>query len=127
MQRRTHPPVESARLITAAGDRALETFARILIEDCRAGEIYGRLGDDEFAVLLTGGSDYKDERQIVERVQRLIDARNCEVLDIKLKVSVGVARYIPGTGQTLANLLTVSDEAMYAGKQAKKNRQYPGT
>lgn len=77
-------------------------------------------------MLLTGGDDYSDERQIVERVQRLTEARNREALGFKLAVSVGVARYIPGTGQTLASLLTVSDEAMYASKQAKKNKQQPG-
>lgn len=109
----------------ATGDRALETFARMLLEDFRAGDISGRLGGDEFAVLLTGGADYSDERQIVERVRQLTAARNRKALGFKLEVSVGVIRYVPGSGQTLESLLTASDASMYADKQAKKNRQPP--
>jgi diguanylate cyclase (GGDEF)-like protein len=107
----------------AAGDRALRAIADLLRKEFRQSDCIGRLGGEEFVVLLAEVST--DELRaaadlVCARVRNLgITAPDGTV--IELTVSVGAARY-PDVGSTLEQLLYAADNAMFAAKDAGRDR-----
>jgi len=96
-----------------AGDEALTSFADLLAALCRTEDLPGRLGGDEFSVLLPG-IDLGGARGLAERV--LAAVRACEALARSgVTVSAGVARWTPG--ELPDDLLRRADEALYAAKR----------
>jgi diguanylate cyclase (GGDEF)-like protein len=102
----------------AAGDSALKTFARGLLTVCRVSDVIGRLGGDEFGVLLTGtGSETVSD--FLSRLQRWIEANNrVEETGYAIEFSVGQVRFEPEKNHSIENLLALADSAMYENKRA---------
>ena len=95
-----------------AGDEVLTSFAALLGSLCRAEDLPGRLGGDEFSLLLPG-IDLSGARGFAERV--LTAARSCEALEQRgVTVSGGVAQWSPD--ELPDDLLRRADEALYAAK-----------
>jgi diguanylate cyclase (GGDEF)-like protein len=93
------------------GDRLLVAVADVLREQCGADGLPVRIGGDEFAVLLTGGTT------VGETVaQRVLDALTRPISEHRLLVqaSIGIATAAPGA--TLDSVLRDADVAMYAAK-----------
>ena len=106
----------------AAGDEALRVFSRVLVRETRAFDLLGRIGGEEFAVLLseTGG---EAGMQIAERLRQAIEASSFVFHDsalIRFTVSVGVA--LCHDGDSLDSLLARADDALYRAKHAGRNR-----
>ncbi|WP_020385194.1 sensor domain-containing diguanylate cyclase [Kribbella catacumbae] len=122
-----------------AGDKVLQTVAAELQQvlqavatelqrATRADDLVGRLGGEEFAVLLPSTSPV-DAAEIAERIRRRIEglsvrvnsqAGQTEVID-NLTCSVGVATF-PDAASTLQLLVEAADKAQYAAKDAGRNR-----
>lgn len=98
------------------GDHSLRTISRQLRRCARRGHLIARIGGDEFAVLMPGVSGEKAEL-MAEFYRSAVIAADSEVdLDgVQLDASVGGANY-PADGETLDDLLTVADRAMYEEK-----------
>ena len=106
----------------AAGDEALRVFARVLVGQTRAFDLLGRIGGEEFAVLLseTGG---EAGVQIAERLRQAIELASFVFHDsapIRFTVSIGVAPC--RDGDSLDSLLARADDALYRAKHAGRNR-----
>jgi len=108
------------------GDKALRSLAETAIIALRNADILGRLGGEEFAVLLPEtGQDAAME--VAERlrvsIERSIIVTNSHNLTIT--VSIGVACLDPET-RTLEQLLKRADIALYEAKQLGRNRTILG-
>jgi diguanylate cyclase (GGDEF)-like protein len=103
------------------GDRALSSVAKVMTEELRGGDVIGRLGGEEFAVLLAGNRT--DEAAVLaERIRRAVASfpvRYGDIL-IDLTVSIGVAAHRGTT--TLEKLMAQADAALYRAKAAGRNR-----
>jgi diguanylate cyclase (GGDEF)-like protein len=105
----------------ASGDELLRAVAGRLKEAIRASDVAGRIGGDEFAVILVpAGSEAASTvaRKLVECLQLPYPIG---ALPIEISASIGVATY-PDAGRTGESLLHAADEAMYAAKSAGKRR-----
>jgi diguanylate cyclase (GGDEF)-like protein/PAS domain S-box-containing protein len=103
------------------GDRALADTARILKETFRESDIIGRIGGDEFTVLVLDDSEHHAE-VIVGRLQKSVKLSNQRWgrhYDISL--SVGVSRYEANSKETVDELVKRSDSLMYENKKNKRN------
>ena len=106
------------------GDAALAAVARSLNESLqRAGDVLARFGGEEFAVVLPK----TDDRGAFAVAERLVEAvRDVTIRgasDWNFSVSVGTASWHPGEAElNPIELLSQSDQAMYAAKAAGKNR-----
>jgi diguanylate cyclase (GGDEF)-like protein len=104
----------------AAGDRLLIAVAKILRQQCRALDVVGRLGGDEFLVILP--MTKPSEAQVfVGRVQaslRELERASPEFGPCTL--SMGVAES-PRHGTTVSSLLAAADSALYKAKRAGRN------
>jgi diguanylate cyclase (GGDEF)-like protein len=109
----------------AFGDHCLRAVTRVISEEFQYGDQLGRLGGEEFVLVLTG-VDGRAAATLAERVRAKI-ARHCRVVDeieVGLTVSVGVAECT--AEDTVASLIKRADEAMYRAKRAGGNQVVAG-
>lgn len=104
----------------AAGDSALQHLAKILQNTTRASDIIGRIGGEEFAVLLTC-THISEAALIAEKLKDWVAAHPVHVEDeyFSMTVSVGVAS---DESYNLESILSLADKAMYKAKQAGRNQ-----
>jgi diguanylate cyclase (GGDEF)-like protein len=106
----------------AAGDRVLRDLCAAAEEVLRREDLVGRLGGEEFAVLVpeTGldGAAALAERLRAHVAERKVPA---ERKAIRYTVSIGVAELAPGEG-ALEAALERADAALYAAKRAGRDR-----
>lgn len=104
----------------AAGDMVLERVAQVLLENTRNSDVVGRLGGDEFGVILV--NNRADVAAI--KAQKLIDAIaalrfNTDGVTYEISASCGTYNLEPGDDP--AQALAKADEAMYESKR-KRNK-----
>jgi len=105
----------------AAGDAALQQFARELQPCLREIDRFGRLGGEEFCVLLAD-TDLAGAALVAERMRTLIDAEplRWHGQDWRLSASFGVAAADPADPRPEA-VLGRADAAMYRAKSQGRN------
>lgn len=104
-----------------AGDRALRHFAGRLERLVRRGDLIGRIGGEEFALLLVN-TRAQDALEVVERIRRDIAAMPVDGGDrIVMTASFGVTGLRPGD-ISLAALLLRADRALYRSKLEGRDR-----
>jgi diguanylate cyclase (GGDEF)-like protein/PAS domain S-box-containing protein len=100
-----------------AGDEVLRQVARRLVSGTRQTDTIGRMGGDEFTVLLT---DLPDSPLVIETAITKIRDLLGAPIDVagktfRITASIGVALY-PEDGETAQQLLTKADANMYLNK-----------
>lgn len=108
------------------GDEVLRAVAATLAADLRAPMSAGRLGGEEFLLLLPGAT-VEAARQVAERVRSAVTRIDTArwFSGTPLSVSVGVAIAHPGPGG-VADVLRRADEALYAAKAGGRDRVHVG-
>ncbi|CAK0757675.1 GGDEF domain-containing protein [Azospirillaceae bacterium] len=102
------------------GDRALCHFVGVVQSSLRSTDLLGRMGGEEFAVLLPK-TGIATAYQIGERIRAVI-ATTLVPEAIAFTVSVGVAQWQAGSDMTEDELLQRADSALYAAKRGGRNR-----
>ena len=98
----------------ATGDTVLINVAERLVEVARADDIVGRLGGDEFIVVLTEPADQHLADLIASRYAGEIARCHGAIHELAVTASVGAARSVDGA--TAEDLLGCADAAMYRAK-----------
>jgi diguanylate cyclase (GGDEF)-like protein len=101
-----------------AGDRALRRFCEIVQSEARLDDVMGRLGGEEFALLLAH-TDLDGARHFAERL-RVTVARETATGEAALTVSIGLAE--SARGMTPEELFRSADLALYSAKGGGRNR-----
>lgn len=106
----------------AGGDAALRHLAALLNEALRDTDCFGRLGGEEFAVLMTD-TDLNGAALVAERLRQLLQGRPLAWGDKiwPISASFGVATMRRGDTHGKAALAR-ADAAMYAAKARGRNR-----
>lgn len=104
----------------AEGDEALKAFSKALRDSFRDTDVIGRIGGDEFAVLL-GNCTLLDCQINLDRLNRTIETNNATAnIKYKIKFSAGIAEYEPAKHLLLDDLLKDADYMMYEHKNSKQ-------
>lgn len=104
----------------AEGDEALKAFSHILLENFRETDVVGRIGGDEFAVLM-GNCTLEDCRINLDRLGIAIETYNATALKkYEIKFSAGIVEYEPSKHLSVDDLLKEADFKMYQHKKLKK-------
>jgi diguanylate cyclase (GGDEF)-like protein len=104
----------------AAGDRLLVLVAQVLRQQCRTLDVVGRLGGDEFLVILP--MTRPDEAQVfVDRFRRsLLELERQHPEFGHCTTSIGIAES-PRHGTTVSSLLAAADTALYKAKRGGRD------
>lgn len=105
-----------------AGDRVLQETTHLVQESLRASDTFGRIGGEEFAILLPD-SDQENARHLAERLRQSLAEHAFEGPGqaIRGSITCGVA----GSSQDdtdAKDIMLRADSALYAGKAAGRNR-----
>ncbi len=101
-----------------AGDAALLHVARLLIDNTRHADIVGRLGGDEFGVLLVKTDQHNAEVK-AESLAHTIEAHPLLWEGAPIRLSAAFGAYCFTGRETLAEAVAAADQAMYRAKQAR--------
>lgn len=105
----------------SVGDDCLKQVSRTVAEELRGGDILGRLGGEEFAVVLPGARRIH-AIAVAERIRTAVQAR-CHMVgeeQVELTVSIGAAEFL-GPDESLDTLMGRADRAMYLAKDSGRN------
>ena len=105
------------------GDEVLQVIARLCQHQMRDADIVGRLGGEEFAILLPQ-TGLPDALGVAERLRKVIAQTTLPLFDgrmLRFTVSIGVGA---GAAQTitLQELLKIADRALYTAKRRGRNQ-----
>ena len=105
----------------AAGDAVLKHVAGILIENVRESDVVGRLGGDEFGIILAKA----DQAQAEKKAQSLSEQLAAQPIDWEGKavtVSVAFGVHAFQKGENPDSAMADADRAMYQQKREKTPR-----
>ena len=103
------------------GDKVLSSFVERLRPGLRGGDSIGRLGGEEFAILLTG-TDIQRASMVCERLRKMVSAQRISTVgseSIAITFSAGLVE-LDGRASR-ADLLDAADKALYRAKNSGRN------
>ena len=105
------------------GDNALVHLTHICSDELRESDIFGRIGGDEFAVILQE-TPLEEAVEVVDRVRTRVEA--CPMIVdnniITITISVGLASM--DNHITFASILKLADVALYKAKKSGRNQVF---
>jgi len=106
-----------------AGDRFLQRVGEVIHETMRSADVPCRYGGEEFCVLLPE-TDLEGAKTIAERIRVRVASLEVPTADLVMRttISVGIACYPADYPGTIQGLLEKADQALYAAKQAGRDR-----
>jgi diguanylate cyclase (GGDEF)-like protein len=104
----------------AKGDEVLAAAGRAVAGATRASDVAGRVGGEEFLILMPD-TDADGAREVAERVRAALEALEIDGIEHGVTGSLGVALH-PRDAIEGAELVRRADQAMYAAKDAGRNR-----
>jgi len=104
-----------------AGDRLLQTFASVLRLECRQSDVVGRIGGEEFAVLLPE-STVRAAQRLAGRITAACRTLRVETAagQVGCTCSVGISELRPDDF-TIDDVMRRADVALYEAKRAGRN------
>jgi diguanylate cyclase (GGDEF)-like protein len=103
------------------GDTVLKDFALTVRSELENSDLFGRLGGEEFAVLLYGADEEESDRK-AEAIRLAVMNYTQPDLPLHYTVSIGVITVKPQVRSDLDKLYKISDTALYQAKQNGRNR-----
>ncbi len=108
-----------------SGDIVLKRMAAVCRETLREIDIIGRVGGEEFAILLPE-TDKAEAAEVAERLRAVLANQKVPLeagIPIQFTVSIGVASRV-SKQDNIDMLLNLADEALYQAKKYGRNRVY---
>ena len=105
----------------AVGDEVLKNLSRIVAKTCRESDVAGRVGGEEFAILLPH-TNAQNAYELAERLREQMEQSviHLEGGDVKFTASFGVAQ-MHAECESLEALVATADGAMYNAKHRGRN------
>jgi diguanylate cyclase (GGDEF)-like protein len=106
----------------AMGDKAIIEVANAIKQSLRLYDIVGRLGGEEYGMMLLD-CDIPAAEQIAERLRQCIETMSieCHGHSINVTISIGLSKIKP-TDETINQVLSRADKSLYEAKEAGRNQ-----
>jgi two-component system cell cycle response regulator len=106
-----------------AGDTVLKRFSEILKTNTRQCDISGRIGGDEFLLVITY-VDPKGIQTAIERIREQLEASTFSFAgaNVQVTASFGIADFRRGQSSDFNRLIVQADVALYSAKRLGRNR-----
>ena len=107
-----------------AGDQMIRQVGNLMLEQVRDTDLLARLGGDEFGVILEH-CDVEQARRVADTIHTVLDEFRFawEERVFRISTSIGILEFHPGA-QTVTELLSRADMAVYAAKNAGRRRSH---
>ncbi|OGX50311.1 MAG: hypothetical protein A2306_09885 [Omnitrophica WOR_2 bacterium RIFOXYB2_FULL_38_16] len=101
------------------GDKAIVSIAKVLTATFRGSDVIGRVGGDEFAILVLESKENNADILRDRLNEKLLVAERNFKPKCGLKLSVGIASNNPGESKSIEDLIEQADTRMYDEKQTR--------
>lgn len=107
----------------AAGDEVLVSFANLVKKTLRQEDLLGRLGGEEFALILVN-TRVVEAKQKLELLRKSVAKMTINYAEqqLKITVSLGVADWDRPHEENLISLMKRADNALYSAKSSGRNQ-----
>ena len=106
----------------AVGDDAIISVARAVLQDKRGSDVVGRLGGEEFAILLPE-TDIAQAATVAERLRQKVEGQFLSAHNIQFKVTISIGVATASADMSgIEALLRAADLALYQAKSDGRNR-----
>lgn len=105
----------------AAGDAVLHGFVQTMMAVLRESDLIGRIGGEEFAVLLPN-TTHEGGRALAQRIIESVRASPVDVCGEHIHYTVSIGAGCLSTETSFATLLGLADAALYRAKNAGRDR-----
>lgn len=103
------------------GDKLLQHVAQRMRSSLRESDTVGRLGGDEFMVILTGLTDTSDAARVAQNIlNTLVRPITLDNHEVFVTTSIGISLY-PNDAKDVESLTKNADAAMYRAKEQGRN------
>jgi diguanylate cyclase (GGDEF)-like protein len=103
------------------GDAVLSTFCDVATATLRPGDLFGRLGGEEFACLMTDTS-LREATAIANRIREAFERKSIRIGSDRTNATVSVGVAMPNEANwRLDQLFTAADRALYRAKAKGRN------
>jgi len=103
-----------------AGDQALRSVAMTIKAHIRDSEVFGRIGGEEFAILLPLDEEHAfDRAESIRKAVEKIQMRHNDT-ELKLSLSIGITN-VCSSERELSEVLKRADKGLYKAKELGKN------
>lgn len=103
------------------GDEAIRSIGEIIVSMVRSNDIHGRIGGEEFAILLPG-TGLQGAIELAERVRDAVRKTPVTLSPLTtMTASFGVTEFDPDTDD-MNHLVQRADDALYTAKQSGRDR-----
>ncbi|MEO8297849.1 MAG: GGDEF domain-containing protein [Burkholderiales bacterium] len=104
------------------GDVVLQRVAQLMRGTLRTPDVVGRLGGEEFLMILPGAGNLEMAQQAAERVRSAIEINDWSATkpDLHVTASIGVAVGAPD--EPVESLIDRADRGLYRAKEAGRNQ-----
>jgi len=106
----------------AAGDHVLKAIVAVLAQNIRQSDMIGRLGGDEFGILLWNLAE-TDARAKAAALEHVVERTVCEYRGRRIALGVSIGVTLLGADDEAAKVLERADSAMYTRKHARRGRE----
>lgn len=106
----------------AVGDEVLQQVAQALRQNLRDGDQLGRIGGEEFLVVL-GSTDVAQVTLVAERLRQVVASQPVAsgLVSLSVTVSIGAAQSL-SADEDWAAVVSRADQALYAAKRTGRDR-----
>jgi diguanylate cyclase (GGDEF)-like protein len=104
------------------GDEVLRVFVRTVAGATRAVDRLGRYGGEEFMLLLQGAGDAAEAHAALERARGAVVRQAWGDIAPGLQLTVSIGAALARRGESVEQLLTRADQALYRAKGAGRDR-----
>jgi len=104
------------------GDAVLKEFCAVAAASIRVTDRFARYGGEEFMLLLAPSTSSDVAKVATERVRQAVEAHDWDRIapGLRVTLSAGVSQFAPD--ESVEQLVRRADEALYAAKDAGRNR-----
>jgi diguanylate cyclase (GGDEF)-like protein len=104
-----------------AGDRVLAQIAKVLTQNLREHDIIGRIGGEEFAIVMPD-TDLDGGRELSERIRQAIFEETINIGSKSVSVSISIGLTSLGSHETaICAAMSRADQALYDSKHKGRN------
>ncbi|NOX15813.1 MAG: diguanylate cyclase, partial [Epsilonproteobacteria bacterium] len=104
-----------------AGDAVLKNFAKVVSKNIRKSDLFGRVGGEEFAIILSNTNQDK-ALKVAEKIRSQVSLSDLRFQEKTIHITVSLGISILKSNDTLDTLFEKADKALYASKQHGRDK-----
>jgi diguanylate cyclase (GGDEF)-like protein len=104
------------------GDAVLQSVAQLMRTALRKPDLVGRMGGEEFLMILPGAAGLAEAEQVLERVRAAIECNDWSATGADLQVTASIGVAVGAPGEPVESLVGRADRGLYLAKQRGRNQ-----